>query len=239
MDPQEGLRMLENAPWLDANWMWVSLVLGAVTLIFLLMRRKDIIQSRGGQFWYGLLLCAIYSVHQLEEHGYDIYGRQYMFVPMMNANIGTKLGVSVNPRQTTYINMLGIWVSIPLCAYFSNAGNKYVPLAASWGMAIVNGGFGHLLPLTEGKYMPGAVQSAFMVPFGLWVLLSVHGRFSWVHKLILPLIGGFLFHAVGLVVPLFFFPNGSELILPAFVLFGGVVIPVVMGKLCYRPEIPL
>ena len=106
------------------------------------------------------------------------------------------------------------------------------------GMAIVNGAFGHLLPLTH-HYMPGAAQSTFMVPFGLWVLLSVHGRFGWLHKLTLPLIGGFLMHIVGLIVPLYFFPTGPAFILPAFVAFSGIGIPLIMGKLCHRPEIPL
>ena len=197
-----------------------------------------IIQSRGAQFWYGMLLCAVYSVHQLEEHGYDIYGRRYMFVPLFNEHTGSKLGVAVTPRQTTYINLVGIWFTIPVCAYFSNAGNKYIPVAVSWGLAIFNGGFGHLLPLLEGKYMPGAAQSALMVPLGLWVLLTVHGRFGWLHKLILPMIGGILFHVVGLVLPMILFPNGCELILPAFVIFAGVVMPVGMGKLCHVPQIP-
>merc|ERR1712228_253926 len=129
-----------------------------------------------------------------------------MFVPTFNANLGAKLGVAVTPRQTTYINMITVWISFPVCAYTSNANNNYIPAAISWGIAIINGVVGHLLPLLENKYMPGAFQSMFMVPLGFWVLYSIHFRFGWMDGLILPLIVGCLFHIVGLIFPAIFFP---------------------------------
>jgi len=230
--------MLENAAWLDANWMYLSLVLGVITFLYLLKNQEVMIHKRGAQYWYGLLICAIYSTHQFEEHGYDIYGRHYMFVPTFNANLLSQFDIAMTPRQCTYINIIAIWVSIPVCAYFSNAENKYIPVAVSWGVAIVNGAFGHLMPLLQGSYVPGAAQSALMVPFGLWVLFNVHGRFSLLHKFVLPFVGGFVFHAVGLLYPVLYFSQSPEWIVPAFVAFGGIVIPVAMGKLCHRPEIP-
>ena len=162
MENSQGEKILANAPWIDANWMWISLVLGGATLLHLMKNREAILHKRGPQIWYGLLLCAIYSVHQLEEHGYDVFGRRYMFVPLFNANLGTQLGVAVTPRQTTYINLIAIWITIPVCAYLSNAGNKYIPIAVSWGMAVFNGAFGHLYPLLEGKYMPATRLHLFI-----------------------------------------------------------------------------
>ena len=44
------------------------------------------------------LLSSVYSLHQLEEHGYDIYGRRYMFVPIFNKSIEGLLGIAVSVR---------------------------------------------------------------------------------------------------------------------------------------------
>ena len=59
----------------------------------------------------------------------------------------------------------------------SNRENGFYLDTLAWGMAIVNGIGGHLLPLLTNsgdiQYVPGARQSAFMVPLGLWVPLVV------------------------------------------------------------------
>ena len=99
-----------------------------------------------------------------------------------------KLGVVLTPRAVTYVNLIAIWISFPICACISNKGNNYLPAAITWGTAILNVIGGHLLPLLQKEYVPGAFQSALMVPFGIWVLSSYHFRFGWMDGLILPLI---------------------------------------------------
>ena len=230
MDDSAGIKLLANASWIDANWMWIGLLLGAINFVCLLKYKQLICNKFGSQCWYGLIASSVYAIHQVEEHGYDIYGRRYMFVPTFNADLGVKLGVTLTPRAVTYVNLITIWIAFPVCAYISNAGNNYIPAAITWGTAIVNGIGGHLLPLLEKKYIPGAFQSALMVPLGIWVLYSFHFRFGWMDGLILPLIAGFLFHIVGIVVPVFFFP-GSELMVPVFMIIASIGFPVGIAKI--------
>ena len=152
-----------------------------------------------------------------------------MFVPTFNATFGKKLGVTVTNAATVYINVLTVWVCFPVCAYMSHRGNRYIPAAVSWGTAVVNGAMGHLLPSVTMEYVPGAFQSAFMVPAGIMILLRYYDRLF----VPIPIIGGFIFHAVGLVMPIKLFPNLPEAILvPFFVLLAGVAVPLAIAQPC-------
>ena len=229
MDDSAGIKLLANAAWIDANWMWVGLLLGAINFVCLMKYKQSICNKFGPQVWYGLIASSVYAIHQVEEHGYDIYGRRYMFVPTLNEKMA-KLGVVLTPRATTYVNLIAIWIAFPVCAYISNKGNNYIPAAITWGTAILNGIGGHLLPLFQKEYVPGAFQSALMVPFGIWVLSSYHFRFGWIDGLILPLIAGVLFHVVGIIFPVFFFP-GFELMVPLFIIIASIGLPAGIGKM--------
>lgn len=105
----------------------------------------------------------------------------------------------------------------------------------SWGFAIVNGILGHLVPLLtqtgELKYVPGAVQSVFMVAFGFFILLGVYKRLGVVKGCLLPLLFGLIFHITGLIMPVFasqVMPD--EIVWPVFVAVTGVF-PVLMMPL--------
>ena len=104
-----------------------------------------------------------------------------------------------------------------------------MPVALSWGMAVVNGLTGHLIPLLD-EYIPGAFQSIFMVPLGFYVLLVVFEENSWIRGALIPLIYGVVFHLVALIAPFKFFTDEQragqgELVVPAFQIFGGIIIP--------------
>ena len=240
MNDTAGIQLLEGAAWLDINWVWVSGVLGLIDGLFLLtyllqsrcFDRKFLCQNFSKQHWYGLLLSTIYSLHQLEEHGYDIYGRRYMFVPIFNKSIENILGVAVSVRATTYINLITIWFSFPVCTYISTPKNMYLPAAISWGTAVVNGFTGHLLPVLNGEYVPGALQSVFMVPFGIYLLVRIYGGNGWVVGVVIPLIGGVIFHLVALIAPVKVVPESAEdYMVPAFQILGGIVIPWIIALL--------
>ena len=236
MNDTAGIQLLENASWLDANWMWISGALGLINALFLFtyiyqtryFERKWCV-ALNQQHWYGFLLCTVYSLHQLEEHGYDIYGRRYMFVPIFNVMTKKALGITVSVTATTYINLITIWFSFPVCTFLSTSKNMYLPAAISWGTAIVNGFTGHLLPVLNGEYVPGALQSVFMVPLGFYALIRIYGGNGCVVGLILPLVGGVIFHLVALIAPVKFFPESAEdYMVPLFLILGGVVIPLVL-----------
>jgi len=233
MKDTAGIEFLDaaDASWLDRNWMWISAAIGAVTAFFLFAHDRTL--SR--QHWYGLLLSCVYAVHQVEEHGCDIFGRYYMFVPIFNKSVASRIGVAVTARGATYINLISIWISFPVCVYLSTPENLYMPAAISWGTAVVNGLTGHLIPLVN-EYIPGAVQSIFMVPFGLRVLVVIFSAESgWFRGVVIPLVVGVVFHLVALIAPFALFEEGKgaggELTVPAFQILGGIVIPCVVSSL--------
>jgi len=233
MKDTAGLEFLDasDASWMDRNWMWLSAILGILTAFFLFMCNMRSFPNFTKYHWYGLLLSAVYSFHQLEEHGCDIYGRYYMFVPIFNKSIASKIGVAVTARATTYINLINIWLCFPVCTYLSSRDNLYMPVVICWGTAVVNGLLGHVIPLWN-EYIPGACQSVFMVGFGLYVLLVVFEGNGLMRGLVLPLIAGVLFHLVALISPFALFPGGGhELIVPAFQILGGIVMPYSLSYL--------
>ena len=223
--------LLDNAPWLDANWMFLSLFFGVVLLLWLLLSPSwsgTLKEKLHDPKWLGYLLIFVYAIHQFEEHGYDIFGRRYMFVPVFNASIilDPSFGIQLLPRTITLLNVLFIWGALLFWAKMSKAENSYYLVAMSWGFAVVNGIVGHLLPIItqtgELKYMPGAFQSMFMVPFGFYILLKVFKPLGVFKGFVLPLILGIVFHITSLILPLLFFQIyftwiPQEVIWPVFI----------------------
>ena len=86
--------------------------------------------------------------------------------------------------------------------------NGYYPATLAWGLAVINGLGGHILPyfIDQGdlRYVPGAFQSLFMVPMGLWVLLVVFKKEGLLMGTLVPLVFGILWHAIGLATNYFF-----------------------------------
>ena len=39
------------------------------------------------------LQTAIYTIHQFEEHGYDLFGTRYAFITFFNRNMCTRFGI--------------------------------------------------------------------------------------------------------------------------------------------------
>ena len=236
MKDTAGMEFLDaaDASWLDRNWMWISAALGVITCLFLFTYNQRSFPNFKKQHWYGILLSCVYAAHQLEEHGCDIFGRYYMFVPIFNKSVASRLGVAVTARGTTYINLINIWFCFPMCTYLSTPENMYMPAIISWGIAVVNGLTGHVIPLLD-EYIPGAFQSIFMVPLGFYVLLVVFEGNGLMRGLVIPLITGVVFHLVALISPFKFFPEGrgagGELTIPAFQILGGIIIPLFVSYL--------
>ena len=144
----------------------------------------------------------MYCIHQTEEHAYDFRGWHYSFVPYLNEGFTGRafaaacpdgeISCPMDPKMTLFVNAGAIWVGFGGCM-LAAAVNPRFGLAGylCWGTArIVNGLFGHLLPapLTL-LYNPGCVQSAVMVPLGVYVI-------SRSQRPKLCVANGFLFHAV-------------------------------------------
>jgi hypothetical protein len=226
-DPLTNHGLLDNVSWLDANWMFLSIGGGIILFLWLLFSSKwsgSIKEKLHDPKWLAYLIIFVYSVHQFEEHGFDILGRRYMFVPIFNASLITDpaMGVKLLPRATFLLNVLFIWGVFPLWAKMAKHENGYYLVTLSWGFAVVNGFLGHLVPFFtksgELQYVPGALQSVFMVAFGLYVLLVVFRVYGIFKGLVVPLILGLVFHVAGLIVPLIFFHSmPDEIVWPLFI----------------------
>ena len=206
--------LLENVSWLDANWMFLSFGFGIILLMWLLFSPRwsgTIKEKLKDPKWLGYFIVFLYSLHQFEEHAFDIFGRRYMFVSVFNDSIllDSGLGIQLLPRATMLLNLLFIWGALLLWAKMSKQENSYYLVTMSWGFAIFNGILGHIIPIFtqtgELKYVPGALQSLFMVGFGLYVLLGVFKQLGVFKGFVVPLIFGLVFHITGLIFPLLFF----------------------------------
>jgi len=216
--PLQDHGLLDNVSWLDANWMFLSLGLGIVVALWLVLSPTwpgSLKQRLRDPRWWAFMAAPVYAVQQFEEHGFDIFGRRFMFVPVYNAGTGEAMGIEMAAPSATLINIALVWGAFPLWAYFSNPKNGYYPATFAWGFSIMNGIVGHLIPFFavtgELRYVPGLAQVVFMLPLGFWILLVVfrqHGVFAGT---VVPLILGVVFHLIGLIGPELFFrwiPNG-------------------------------
>lgn len=245
--------LLENVSWLDANWMFLSIGFGVLLFLWLLFSSSwsgSIKEKLHDPKWLGYFIIFVYALHQFEEHGFDIFGRRYMFVPVFNASIilDPAMGVQLFPRATFLLNILFVWVLFPLWAKVSKSENSYYLVTLSWGFAVVNGILGHLLPIFlqsgELKYVPGAVQSIFMVAFGFYILLVVFRELGIFNGFIVPLLFGFGFHVTGLIIPLVLIqPNfqwlPDEILWPLFIgitaLLPILAMPLIKKALKLKP----
>jgi hypothetical protein len=217
--------LLDNVSWLDANWMFLSIGGGVILFLWLLFAPRwsgSLGEKLHDPKWLGFLAIFVYAVHQFEEHAFDIFGRRYMFVPVFNASLITdpSMGVQLVPRATFLLNILFIWGVFSVWALLSKRENSFYLTTMSWGFAVFNGFLGHFVPIVaqpgELKYVPGAVQSVFMVAFGLYVLLVVFRPLGVVRGFVIPLVMGLLFHVTGLIIPVVFLHElPDEIVWPA------------------------
>ena len=211
--------------WLEANWMFLSLTFAIVGLGALAVRYPN-----RDPMWHGWLAPVMYCIHQTEEHAYDFRGWHYSFVPDLNEGfIGRafaaacpdgEISCPMDPKMTLFVNAGAIWVGFGGCMLAAAVNPRFVFAGyLCWGTAIVNGLFGHLLPaLLTLSYNPGCVQSAVMVPLGVYVI-------SRSQRPKLCVANGFLFHAIA-------FGMGLNVILRARAPEAAVaVITVVMALL--------
>jgi len=199
---QSGPNILNDASWFDANWMWFSTGFFVVSLFLICFRFSGSIRQKlDNPYVIGWLGATFYFIHQTEEHGYDLRGWRYAFVPSFNHVLGPILfpdceqyvTCPLDPLVTTGINVTAIWFGFVLtmvCAHY--LGPKYAYAGYfNWGMSIVNAFGGHLLPWVLTGYNPGALQSFFQFSFGVWAISRCGPKFAAV-----CIANGILFHAI-------------------------------------------
>eukprot|EP00913_Durusdinium_trenchii_P001773 g1643.t1 len=187
-----GPELLKDASWFDANWPLISTLLCPVAFVlpFVLCQLPGRAAIRN-PYVLGWLTIAFYLCHQTEEHGYDLRGWRYAFVPDFNHGTGAwlfkdceKIGhrtCPADPRMATYINVVTVWGGFTFCMLCAHhLGGRYAYAGfCNWGMSVINALTGHLIPWMLVGYNPGAFQSIFMCLFGIYALSRVGKFFAW------------------------------------------------------------
>ena len=193
---------LDGVPWFDEHWMFVGPLLGAAVMLRALISPS--IRSRR------LLLLAwsnmpLYTIHQFEEHGFDVFGKRYPFIHYFNDH--NPFDAYVTPRMITIINITVAWLVFLLAAWRAERTGDIVPAAFCWGIALANGVMAHILPaFLKQQYNPGVVQSVtLLVPFGLLFLRTLLRQYTQRGKMLVVaslLFGGPVAHGALLMLPI-------------------------------------
>ncbi|CAK9080514.1 unnamed protein product [Durusdinium trenchii] len=213
-----GPELLKDASWFDANWPLISTLLCPVAFVlpFVLCQLPGRAAIRH-PYVLGWLTIAFYLCHQTEEHGYDLRGWRYAFVPDFNHGTGAwlfkeceKIGhrtCPADPRMATYINVVTVWGGFTFCMLCAHhLGGRYAYAGfCNWGMSVINALTGHLIPWMLVGYNPGAFQSIFMCLFGIYALSRVGKFFAWT-----CIVHGLAFHGVPLAVAKLFAPDAPK-----------------------------
>ena len=179
-----------------------------VPLSFILMFRARS-QPLSSLIFLSWALVPLYALHQFEEHGYDCFARRYSFQEYFNSMTAKSLGIRLNAREITIINVILVWFGFPMCAVMAERRNDFIPAALFWGLATFNAMFAHIMPMVfSGAYNPGAFQSFFMAPIGIHFLrqmLRLHGPLLVIVAL---LYGSVFAHAACILLPVSLIQRG-------------------------------
>ena len=100
----DGTEHLEQAgvTWFDANWAFIGPFVSMLCLLPLRGSTTDSLTLLCSLAW---LIFPIYALHQFGEHGFDWFGRRYMFCEYANM-VGAAAGMPrMTPRIIMYINV--------------------------------------------------------------------------------------------------------------------------------------
>ena len=123
-----------------------------------------------------LLQLVIYGIHQFEEHSYDYYGRTNAFIHFVNHDV---LGLPYNLQCNEYymtqrhafiINIIYIWIMIPICILFSTSYPKKSLNIISIGTILINGIAHCIFAIIKQSYNPGLITSIILfIPYCLYM----------------------------------------------------------------------
>lgn len=187
--------------WLDIYWMFIG-----PPLFFLVLVGVIVLRRPSAQRFLVWALPFIYTIHQFEEHGWDLYGRRYSFIDYFNYRMDSfGWPIHLTTKLITIINITAVWVMMPAAAIFLEMTENGIPALLAWGLAFANGVLAHALAaLVTFSYNPGVAQSlVIMIPAGALFLKDIketHGV-----KFVIPAIvyGGPIAHGLFLLLPLY------------------------------------
>lgn len=166
------------------HWMYVGLGMGWLITLGYVHRRAQQRPNHAPITTLHWLIFAAYCVHQFEEHGYDIFGQAYAFMPSINAVMQPHLhcppGIAcpLDPALILYVNTVLVWLPF-LLAMWGGERARFAGLAAV-GIPLVNGWVHIASAVIHQAYNPGLLTSIVLfVPMCIvyFRTLAAQGRF--------------------------------------------------------------
>jgi hypothetical protein len=194
--------MASSLEWLDHHWMFLGPPVCLVIAMWKLCINKSVyVDSKDSELhMFSWLAMLVFSFHQLEEHGYDLYGRRYHFIEFYNAM--EPWGTQMTPRLLTIINLGSLFFVFSLFAQLSESNRDYTKVGLVYAFMAFNGGVLHLIPYLTNGYNPGTGQSVLMTPLALYVLYKVYLRYGGGTLLASVLYGSIHGHVVTMLIPI-------------------------------------
>lgn len=166
--------------WFDRHWMHVGPCLAIVALAYVVVVKRYPLGSVSALAW---LAPIVYTVHQFEEHAWDIYGRPQAF----RWFITNEVGYVWSCRFYTIVNVGVLWGSLGLwILYYERTGDPMLILPA------------HLVLLSQAShikwyfnydmYNPGLIQTIAMnLPVGYYAVRTVWQQYkpTWSNAVVL------------------------------------------------------
>lgn len=121
-----------------------------------------------------VLLLAAYLLHQYEEHGTDLIGRHFAFMPYANAIISQKISgcggipnCPLNRENIFYINTTLVWFLFVLAA---SGGRRFAFAGLCAAALLLVNGLAHILQgAVKVEYNPGLLTSlVIFVPYSIY-----------------------------------------------------------------------
>lgn len=221
----------DGVTWLNANWMFLGpCILFPLLFLNIFMRRS----SPASIHFMVWSLPAVYSLHQFEEHGYDIFGERYAFLNFLNSTLAAvNAPLHLTVREATLVNVVIVWIGFPIAGFYLNFTGEEMYPAFMWGLAFFNGLVAHVIAGTlELKYNPGFAQSlCLMVPLGFFFMKKICEKYGRVAAVATLVYGGPIGHGVFLILPCYLYAQGylNDLGLSIFMLFG-MVLPLPLAR---------
>src|SRR6185437_1901969 len=150
----------------DFVWPWIGAALAAVLLALLfgtsVFRASKTVSRWHDTAWLAVLSIPLYMVHQIEEHGVDLYGATYAFRGSLCAQLGypdvSVCGIPVS--FITAVNVGSVW-GVTLLAAIFGCRNPLVALTG-YSIPLVNAVL-HIGPAIRGlDYNPGLLTGAVL-----------------------------------------------------------------------------
>jgi len=193
--------------YLELRWMDVGLG-GALVISLMLLggRQASPDLSRDPVLTLNWILLLVYFLHQFEEHGVDLFGRDYHFMTYANTILsGSGLELTINSIYR--INTLVVWLPFLIGVW---GGRRFTwPGVAAAGLVLVNGISHILMAVSRGEYNPGLATSVLVFLPVAYLYFST----MWREQVITnkEVIGGIVFGLVGhAMLPLIIWGTGPN-----------------------------